>query len=124
MNTGLNKSVEKLISKDKHRLYFYVNSDEYNQLKYFLTKYSDRYDSTGDFIQQAIQHYIQFLNGDYKLPSLEQMRLNQMIDGYNAVVSSNNALIDIITSGFNSLMHITRGDNYLINDSNSEDGVL
>jgi len=106
------------------RLNLRISPDERNQINYFLSAYPNKWASANEFMRAAVVNYIAFLNGDYKLPSLEQQRLNQLVDGF-AVLSSNiGALQEVVTSGFSSLMHVTRGGNYLLDYSNSEDGEL
>ena len=63
---------------------------------------------------------IAYENKDYDLPDLEQARLNQLIDNM-AVLSSNiHSLENVITSGFDSLLGLVKGDNYLLEHEDGE----
>jgi len=75
-------------------------------------------------MRAAVGNYIAFLNGNYKLPDLEQQRLNQLIEGFHGLSSTIGSLESVLISGFESLMHVTRGSNYLLDQSMHEDGEL
>ena len=73
-----------------------------------------------EFLKNAIDFYVAYQNKDYDIPTLEVQRLNQLVDT-TAVLSSNvSALEKIITSGFDSLISLTRGDNYLLDEDDGE----
>ena len=58
--------------------------------------------------------------GQLSLKTLEQARLNQLIDAM-AVLSSNvKSLESVVTSGFDSLLVLTKGDNYLLSHQDGE----
>lgn len=54
--------------------------------------------------------------GDFDIPTAEQMRLNQIIDGLAALSSNVESLESVMHSGFDSLIGLTRGDNYLLDE--------
>jgi len=101
-----------------------IPPDERNQIDYFLSQYPHKWASANEFMRAAVGNYIAFLNGNYKLPNLEQQRLNQLIDGFYSLSSAFGSLEGIVTSGFESLMHVTRGSNYLLDYSMNENGEL
>ena len=79
--------------------------------------------SVNEFIAAAVEEKIQRMNGDYDLPTLEQARLNQLIDQMKSL-STNVANLEAVTiNGFDSLMGLTRGDNYLLDAEDGEIGA-
>lgn len=77
--------------------------------------------SENEYMVLAIEEKIARANGDYELPTLEQQRLNQLIDEVRALSTNQANLETVITSGFDSLIGLTRGDGYLLD---AEDGEL
>jgi len=96
------------------RVSFFATPDEYNQLRYFISQSPQRWSSASDFIRAATAHYISFLNQDYDLPALEIQRLNQLVDTITVLSSNVGSLQDVVTHGFDSLLQLTRGSNYLL----------
>jgi len=94
-----------------------LTDDEYQQLTYWAAK--DEV-SINEWITEAIQRSIKFKNGDYDLLTLEQQRLNQLIDVVTTLSSNVQGLESVITSGFDSLLGLTRGDNYLLEEEDGE----
>lgn len=78
------------------------------------------YPSVNEFMAEAIEEKIARMNGDYDLPSLEIMRLNQLVDEMKSMATSNASLTKIVTAGFEALMGLTRGDSYLLDDDSGE----
>lgn len=79
------------------------------------------YSSTAEYIAEAVSEQIRRENLDYDLPTLEIARLNELVDQV-AALSRNQANIErVVTAGFESLLGLTRGDNYLLD---AEDGDL
>lgn len=75
-------------------------------------------------MEEAIEEKIRRENGDYDLPTLEIARLGQLIDQM-ASLSTNVANLERVTvTGFDSLMGLTRGDNYLLDDEDGEIGEV
>lgn len=121
--TKNNERKQDLISttdSDKRRFTATVDKQTYLNVVYWAKKTGV---SLNDFFRDALAHYISFQNKDYDLPSLEIQRLNQLIDSM-AVLSSNiNSLEKVVVSGFDSLISLTRGDNYLLDEDDGEIGV-
>lgn len=104
-------------NKERYRFTASVDETTYERVKYWAKK---KKLSVNDILREAIDLYISYQNKDYDLPSLEIRRLNQLTDGF-AVLSSNiESLEKIVTSGFNSLISLTRGDNYLLDDDSGD----
>lgn len=77
--------------------------------------------SLNEYIVEAVEEKIRRENGDYDLPTLEIARLAQLLDEFRSL-STNVANLESVTlRGFDSLMGLTRGDNYLLDP---EDGEL
>ena len=107
------------ISKNKderHSMRMY--KEDYDMLVYWSERYG--MDRT-EFLITSMNHYIRWKNGDYDLPNAEIQRLNQMVDSVNNLVVSNENLEKSVINGFDSMLGIIKGDNYLIED---EDGEL
>lgn len=73
-----------------------------------------------EFLVTAVEEKIARMNGDYPLQTLEQMRLNQLIDEIRALSTNSANLERVVTVGFDSLIGMTRGDSYLLDDESGE----
>lgn len=67
-----------------------------------------------EFVRDAVEFRIKWLLKDYPIPAMEIQRLNQLVDGIAALSSNVHSLEGVVTSGFDSLLGLTRGDNYLL----------
>lgn len=79
------------------------------------------YSSVNGYIAEAVEEKIRRENLDYDLPTLEIARVNQLADEVKALSVNAANLERVITQGFDSLIGLTRGDNYLLD---AEDGEL
>lgn len=79
--------------------------------------------SVNEFIAEAVEEKIRRRNGDYDLPTLEQARLNQLIDEVASLSTNTANLESVVTTGFDALMGLTRGDNYLLDPEEGEIGA-
>lgn len=77
--------------------------------------------SVNEFIVDAIDAAIRRMNSDYDLPTLEIARLAQLLDETKALTLNVANLERVITQMADSLLNMTRGDNYLLD---TEDGEL
>lgn len=102
---------------ERHRITIRISEDDYERLKYWAAK---KQLNVNEYIQDAIDQAIKRENGDYDLPSAETARLNQLIDVVTELSSNVRSLEDVTTSGFDSLLGLTRGDNYLLEHENGE----
>lgn len=96
-----------------HRLTVRIPEKLFAQLSYWADLNQV---SINDYVQECIEHKIRYENKDYDLPVLEVQRLNQLIDAINVLSSNVQSLEHITASGFDSLLGLTRGDNYLLED--------
>jgi hypothetical protein len=79
--------------------------------------------SVNEYVSEAVEEKIRRENGDYDLPTLEQARLNQLIDEVASLSTNMANLESVTTNGFNALMGLTRGDNYLLDPEEGEIGA-
>lgn len=92
-----------------------VSAEDYARVAYWADIHGE---SVSDYLRRAIETQIAFENHDYDLPAIEAQRLNQLVSMMEELIRSNESLANIINSGFESLLGLTRGDSYL----NSYDG--
>lgn len=104
-------------SEDSKRITVTVDDKLYQQLDYWAEK---KHISVNQYLKEALESAIAYENQDYPLPTLEQARLNQLIDRIGALESNFKSLESVITSGFDSLLGLTRGDNYLLERDDGE----
>ena len=117
MNETSNTKHDTVKKSNTRRVTATITEDMYERLKYWSQKESI---SVNQYIVEAIEMKIAYENRDYPLSTLEQARLNQIIDGL-AVLSSNIKSLESITiSNFESLLGLTRGDNYLLEHESGE----
>lgn len=79
------------------------------------------YSSANEYAEAAIEEKIRRENEDYDLPTLEQKRLAQLIDEMSSLATNVENLRMVATTGFDSIIGLARGDNYLFDN---EDGEL
>lgn len=100
------------------RVPFRVNKD----LKARAEYWADKHDiSVNEYIAEALDDRIRRENFDYDLPTLEIARLNQVVDEMKANATNLANLEQVVTRGFDSLLGLVRGSNYLLDE---EDGEL
>lgn len=75
-----------------------------------------------DFILLMLDQWIDIHNGNYQLPTLEVQRMNELIEQITVLSRNVNSLESVTISGFDSLLRLTRGDNYLLEDEDGEIG--
>jgi hypothetical protein len=78
--------------------------------------------SVNEYMAEAVEEKIRRENGDYDLPTLEIARLGQIVDEMASLSTNVGNLERITTTGFDSLMGLTRGDNYLLDPEDGEIG--
>lgn len=93
------------------RLNVRLNPDQYEKLMYWSAR---REMSASDYLNLAFDEMIKKENGDYDLPTAEIARLNQLIEVIMSLSSNVKSLESVTVSGFDSLIGLTRGDNYLL----------
>lgn len=94
-----------------------VTDETYQRLVYWAGKKNI---SVNQYLNDAIDKAIAYENQDYPLPTLEQARLNQLIDNIAAMSSNVKSLEAVITSGFDSLLKLVNGDSYMFEQDDGE----
>lgn len=108
-----------LAEETKHLRYrLSLSQSDYERMKYWAGKHEM---SEQEYVQEALLHMIRWENKDYDLPVAEIRRLNQLIDIVMVLSQNVKNLENVTISGFESLLGLTRGDNYLLEE---EDGEL
>jgi hypothetical protein len=74
-----------------------------------------------DFLKDAVVYYNKYCNKDFDIPDLLTQRMNQVVDGMNVLSSNLQAVMDTMNIGFDSIVSLARGDNYLLEP---DDGKL
>lgn len=96
-----------------------LDPDDKQRVQYWAVKRG--FSSVNEYVAEAVVEKIRRENLDYDLPTLEIARLNELVDQIAALAKNSANLERVVTTGFDSLIGLTRGDNYLLND---EDGEL
>lgn len=95
-----------------------LHPDTNERVRYWATKHNI---SANEYIVSAVEAAIRRENGDYDLPTLEQARLGQLIDEMRSLSTNVANLEKVSNNGFDSLLGLVKGDNFLID---AEDGEL
>lgn len=94
-----------------------IPEEMYQRLQYWSDKKGI---SINQYLCDSIEQAIAYENQDYPLPTLEQARLNQLIDVINVLSSNVKSMESVVSSGFDSLLGLTRGDNFLLEHEDGE----
>ena len=94
-----------------HRFTVRVSDDEYEKLQYWRERKG--FSSVNELMSYAVELMIRHENGDEDISTLQAARLNQLIGQMQALTYSVSNLEQVVTSGFDGLLSITRGENYL-----------
>lgn len=100
-----------------HRVTTTLTDDEFNMLQYWAE--SDGI-SINEFLRDAIEFRIKWKQKDYPLAPLEIQRVNQLVDAISSLTSNVNSLEQVVVSGFDSLLGLVRGDNYLLEEGSDD----
>ncbi|WP_424862874.1 hypothetical protein [Streptomyces sp. MMS24-I29] len=103
----------------RERVFFRLSSDEKKRAGYWAQKRG--FSSVTEYYAEAVAAQIRRENLDYELPTLEIARLNELVDQIKALSTNSANLERVVTQGFDTLVGLTRGDNYLLDE---EDGEL
>lgn len=104
---------------DSVRVTVRMDSDTNERVKYWAERKGM---SVNEYILEAIDHMIRFENRDYDLPSAEIGRLNQLMDQITSLSHNVHSLEIVTTKGLDSLMRLTRGSNYLLDEDTDISG--
>lgn len=106
-------------SSGRQGMFIRLDPDDKQRAKYWADKRG--FSSVNEYVAEAVVEKIRRENLDYDLPTLEIARLNELVDQVAALAKNSANLERVVTTGFDSLIGLTRGDNYLLDD---EDGEL
>ncbi|MFD4574720.1 hypothetical protein ACFWNK_21860 [Streptomyces sp. NPDC058417] len=106
-------------SSGRQGMFIRLNAVDKQRAEYWADKRG--FSSLNEYVAEAVAEKIRRENLDYDLPTLEIARLNELVDQTAALAKNTANLERVVTMGFDSLIGLTRGDNYLLDD---EDGGL
>ncbi|MFB7594657.1 hypothetical protein [Streptomyces sp. NPDC056160] len=106
-------------SSGRQGMFVRLSLDDKQRAEYWADKRG--FSSVNEYVAEAVVEKIRRENLDYDLPTLEIARLNELVDQVAALAKNSANLERVVTTGFDSLIGLTRGDNYLLDD---EDGEL
>ncbi|MGW3199139.1 hypothetical protein ACWDBD_32150 [Streptomyces sp. NPDC001118] len=106
-------------SSGRQGMFVRLDPDDKQRAEYWADKRG--FSSVNEYVAEAVVEKIRRENLDYDLPTLEIARLNELVDQVAALAKNSANLERVVTTGFDSLIGLTRGDNYLLDD---EDGEL
>lgn len=104
-------------SAGTHRLTLRLSEKDYDRLSYWAEHAGV---SMNEFVPMILDRWVDIENGNYELPTLEAARLNQLIDTVLGMSKNMQSLETVVINGFDSLLQLTKGDNYLL--AHQEDG--
>ncbi|MCJ0875603.1 hypothetical protein [Streptomyces sp. AP-93] len=105
-------------SGGRQGMFVRLSSDDKQRAEYWADKRG--FSSVNEYVAEAVIEKIRRENLDYDLPTLEIARLNELVDQVAALAKNSANLERVVTTGFDSLIGLTRGDNYLLDDENGE----
>jgi predicted DNA-binding protein len=95
------------VKETNHRVTATISEDEFQRMQYWSARAGL---SINEFLRDAIEEKIKRANGDYDLPTLEQQRLNQLIEVIVGLRDDVNRLGDIFHTDIDALNKLTKGD--------------
>lgn len=101
-----------MVSKNIRKQYR-INEDTYARVGYWANRKGM---SINDYVVLAIEEKIARENFDFDVPNELIGRINQLIDGVKTLSGNVEALESVTIAGFDSLVGLTRGDNYLLDE--------
>lgn len=96
-----------------------VTADEKARMEYWAKKLDM---SVTEFLLASVDLKIKWINTDYDLPTAEIARLNQLIESVQMLIAGHEALAKVVTSGFDTMVGVAHGENYLSEKVNQEEG--
>ena len=101
------------VGAERKRITTRLEGDDFERLKYWADR---RGLSVSEYVHDAVLLQIAHESKDYDIPDILVQRINQLIGLNEALSSDVGALEDVVISGFDSLLNLTRGDNYLLEE--------
>lgn len=103
---------------ERVRKWMRLHPDTIEQVSYWREKHEL---TEQEYLALAVEEKVARENGDFDVPVLGVQRLNELIDRVEGLTTSHVNLEKITVAGFESLLGMTRGDSYLMDE---EDGEL
>lgn len=100
-----------------------LDPDDRARVEYWSAKRG--YPSISEYVSDAVAEKIRRENLDFENSRNDLLvnRINQLIDAQKAEAVRNENLYHVITVGFDALIGLTRGDNYLTDEPDGELGT-
>lgn len=105
------------MAEETKRVTLRMYPQDQERLAYWANKAGE---SINEFVVTMLDLYVSIQNGDYAVPTVGINRLNQLIESQQVLVQNVASLEEIVVSGFDSLLSLTRGDNYLLEEEDGE----
>lgn len=110
-------NVEKAVTSKTDRISMRMYPKDFEVLDHWSKRHG--MDRT-EFLVTAMYHYIKWCNQDYDLPTAEIQRLNQLTDAVNNLAASQAAMQQTVVQGFDTLIGMSHGPNYLVEDEKGD----
>ena len=94
-----------------------VSEELYKQMVFWADKKGI---SINQYLYDALEQAIAWENQDYPLPTIELNRLEQLIDIVEGLRADVENVNQVVNAGFNSLITLTKGDHYLLDESDND----
>lgn len=111
-------SVDQNGNDRRERVFSRLSSEEKQRAEYWAQKRG--FASVNEYVAEAVAEKIRRESLDFDIPDLLTARINQLIDEVKANSTNTANLERVVTMGFDSLIGLTRGDNYLLDEENGE----
>lgn len=111
-------SVDQNGNDRRERVFSRLSSEEKQRAEYWANKRG--YASVNEYVAEAVAEKIRRESLDFDIPDILTARINQLIDEVKANSTNTANLERVVTMGFDSLIGLTRGDNYLLDEENGE----
>ncbi len=95
-----------------------IHEDTKQRVEYWRKKRG--YSSDNEYMAEAVEEKIARENQDYDLPTLEQQRLNQLLDEIKGLSTNQGNLERIVLNMSQMIVSLARGDNYLEDEESGE----
>lgn len=101
------------MSEKTYKTSLRLTKEQADKLKHFSEREGI---SKNEFIIEAIEYYINFLNHDFNIPDATVERLNQIHELFEIMSSNMENLERTMISGFSTITGLARGGSYLDED--------
>lgn len=105
-------------SDRRERVFTRLSKDEKQRAEYWAQRRG--FPSVNEYVAEAVAEKIRRENLDFDIPDILTARINQLIDEVKANSTNAANLERVVTMGFDSLIGLTRGDNYLLDNEDGE----